>query len=159
MHSICKPFAGIRVRSLKRKSVYRNIVPDPTLKMGCCTSSTSTPELRKQIQMKAVARHLDRLGAQRSEADALYAVFELSDGSKDGFLQAQELEKLMKLPGLPPSSDPSKSAFRKRIFSLFDKNGDGDISYGEFVNALFQYCAMTRYSLITFAFDLMDKDR
>jgi Ca2+-binding EF-hand superfamily protein len=48
--------------------------------------------------------------------------------------------------------------FCERVFTLFDEDESGQIDFREFVVAMWNYCTLSRSSLIVFAFDLYDTD-
>lgn len=52
-----------------------------------------------------------------------------------------------------------KSVFGKRVFSLFDDDGSGELDFREFVVSLWNYLTADKLSLISFAFDVYDADR
>ena len=54
--------------------------------------------------------------------------------------------------------DLDRTRFTKRIFTMFDEDNSGLLDFHEFVLSLWNYCTLTKSSLVLFAFDLYDKD-
>lgn len=54
--------------------------------------------------------------------------------------------------------DLDRTRFTKRIFTMFDEDSSGLLDFHEFVLSLWNYCTLTKSSLVLFAFDLYDKD-
>lgn len=44
------------------------------------------------------------------------------------------------------------------MFSIFDDDGSGEIDFHECVLSLWNYCSLNESSLVTFAFDMYDRD-
>ena len=79
----------------------------------------------------------------------LYRVYRKIDVDGGGDIELAELLAYL---------DLDKTRFTKRIFSLFDEDKSGRIDFKEFVLSLWNYCTLTKASLVLFAFDLYDKD-
>ena len=58
----------------------------------------------------------------------MHRAFSDLDLDKDGFITENEFESMLRYHGLPVSSADLKS-----LMERYDKNGDGRVSYGEFV--------------------------
>lgn len=54
--------------------------------------------------------------------------------------------------------DLDRTRFTKRIFTMFDEDSSGLLDFHEFVLSLWNYCTLTKSSLVLFAFDLYDAD-
>ncbi|RYG69502.1 hypothetical protein EON64_02535 [archaeon] len=53
----------------------------------------------------------------------------------------------------------SNNKFSKRVFSIFDEDGSGQVDFREFVLSIWNYCTLSQATLALFAFDLYDADR
>lgn len=84
----------------------------------------------------------------RDVADLLRA-FESFDVDHSGLVSTHEL--FVSLSNV-------SSVYCKRVFSLFDEDKSGQIDFREFVLTLWNYCTLSRTSLVLFAFDLYDTD-
>lgn len=51
-----------------------------------------------------------------------------------------------------------KTIFNKRIFSILDTDGSGDLNFGEFLVGLWSFCSVENKNFEHFAFDLYDTD-
>mmetsp|Transcript_479 Transcript_479/g.1123 ORF Transcript_479/g.1123 Transcript_479/m.1123 type:complete len:343 (-) Transcript_479:904-1932(-) len=51
-----------------------------------------------------------------------------------------------------------KTLFNKRIFSILDTDGSGDLNFGEFLVGLWSFCSIENKNFEHFAFDLYDTD-
>ena len=51
-----------------------------------------------------------------------------------------------------------KTKFTKRVFTIMDQDGSGEIDFKEFCIATWNYCTLSKAALILFAFDLYDND-
>ena len=58
----------------------------------------------------------------------MHRAFSDLDLDKDGFITENEFESMLRYHGLPVSQADLKS-----LMERYDKNGDGRVSYGEFV--------------------------
>ena len=83
------------------------------------------------------------------EVRALHTEFVRIDEDGSGQISVTELLDYLQLP---------RSRFTKRVFSIFDIDGSGEIDLYEFVCTLWNYCTLTKAALILFAFDLYDAD-
>lgn len=54
--------------------------------------------------------------------------------------------------------DVDRNRFTKRVFSIFDDDGSGSIDFREFVLSLWNYCTLSKATLVIFAFDMYDRD-
>lgn len=89
------------------------------------------------------------LGLREYHVRRLYSAFKLVDKDMSGELSIHELLDHLGL---------AHTAFADRVFAIFDFDASGEISFEEFVMSLWNYCTLTKSSLIMFAFDLYDAD-
>ena len=84
------------------------------------------------------------------------ARFDAIDISRDGNIDYTEFLEFIwdKDSSLPPYDTP----YVKAIFRLFDKDGSGDIDFGEFVLANVAFGTWSRDDILRFAFNTMDAD-
>jgi len=92
---------------------------------------------------------LDDWKVTRDEADVLYEAFDGADRSRDGYINQLEFLRMLNL---------KSSAFTKRIFGLFDANGNDEVDFGEFVTMCWSYMCMSKYAMVLLAFALYDAD-
>jgi hypothetical protein len=52
-----------------------------------------------------------------------------------------------------------KTFFNKRIFSLLDSDGSGELNFGEFLLGLWNFCSVQDAMFAQYAFDLYDNDK
>lgn len=65
--------------------------------------------------------------------DEVKDTFDVFDDNKDGFVDATELQRVVRALGLSENSDMENC---KRMISVFDENGDGRIDFEEFVKLM-----------------------
>lgn len=85
------------------------------------------------------------------DVEKLYQIFCRLDDDDSGMISTKELMTFLK------TTDASMN-FCERVFALFDEDESGQIDFREFVVAMWNYCTLSRSSLIVFAFDLYDTD-
>mmetsp|Transcript_7893 Transcript_7893/g.21563 ORF Transcript_7893/g.21563 Transcript_7893/m.21563 type:complete len:286 (-) Transcript_7893:120-977(-) len=123
--------------------------------------SPAPPEvkLRQSSQVLPQRVGADELGQlcqatnfDRKQVERLYDVFKVvsSSDTDDGLIDKNEFESSLGL---------SHSLFSDRIFQLFDKNSDGNISFDEFVTGLSVFSARaSREDKTDFSFRIYDMD-
>lgn len=89
-----------------------------------------------------------QLGLSKWEVDTLYKKFCLIDKDRSGSISTNELLTFLKL---------DDCRFSKRIFSIFDESCNNSIEFQEFVVTLWNYCTLSKSSLVLFTFDLYDR--
>ena len=47
----------------------------------------------------------------------------------------------------------------ERFFTLFDEDGSGELDFGEFIVAVWQFCTNNEMAMVEFAFDVYDTDK
>lgn len=120
--------------------------------MGCGSS-------KQQAEYVEPYKHNARIAAWKPEFDVLclterdigrlYKIFRKVDVDGSGQIELAELLVHM---------DVDRTPFTQRVFSIFDEDGSGEIDFREFVLSLWNYCALSRATLVLFAFDLYDRD-
>lgn len=83
--------------------------------------------LRLQLRAEGLAESLRQRLARSLDFD-MHRAFSDLDLDKDGFITENEFESMLRYHGLPVSQADLKS-----LMERYDKNGDGRVSYGEFV--------------------------
>lgn len=83
------------------------------------------------------------------EVEQLHDMFCSFDHDRSGFVSTHELFATLA---------KDSTSFRDRVFAMFDEDGSGQIDFREFVLTLWNYCTLSKASLIVFAFDLYDSD-
>lgn len=91
----------------------------------------------------------DALLLTPEEVGKLYEIFRSADVDASGHITVQELFAHLATEA---------TFFRDRVFNLFDEDGSGKIDFREFVLSLWNYCTLSKASLVIFAFDLYDAD-
>ena len=91
----------------------------------------------------------DALLLTPEEVGKLYEIFRSADVDASGHITVQELFAHLATEA---------TFFRDRVFNLFDEDGSGKIDFREFVLSLWNYCTLSKASLVIFAFDLYDVD-
>lgn len=92
----------------------------------------------------------ENLMLREADVGVMYKVFQEMDEDNSGEISLKELMKYLEIP---------ITNFTKSIFEIFDEDKSGQIDFREFVIAMWNYCTLTKATLILFAFDMYDKDR
>jgi Ca2+-binding EF-hand superfamily protein len=100
-------------------------------------------------QLRPFKPQFDALFLSPHEVGSLYEVFRSCDVDASGHISVQELFAHLATEA---------TFFRDRVFNLFDEDGSGIIDFREFVLSLWNYCTLSKASLVIFAFDLYDVD-
>lgn len=91
----------------------------------------------------------DRLGLSENEIAMFYLWYLKIDCDNSGTISTWELLCFLGF---------EKNRFTKRIFSIFDEDGNNEIDFREFVISMWNYCTLGKAALIVFTFDLYDYD-
>lgn len=91
----------------------------------------------------------ESLGFTEPDLTYMYEVFCSIDADGSGQISLTEMLDHL---------DVDRTSFAKRVFSIFDEDLSGEIDFREFVLSMWNYCTLTRNTLILFAFDLYDAD-
>lgn len=75
----------------------------------------------------------DMFKEKEASLDEIKDAFDVFDDNNDGFIDAIELQKVVRALGLNENSEMENC---KRMISVFDENGDGRIDFEEFVNLM-----------------------
>ena len=116
---------------------------------AACSGAPPSSAYRRETMLKTFKTTLDDWKVTRDEADVLYEAFDGADRTRDGFINQTEFLRMLGL---------RQSAFTKRIFGLFDANGNDEVDFGEFVTMCWSYMCMSRWATIQLAFALYDAD-
>jgi Ca2+-binding EF-hand superfamily protein len=104
--------------------------------MGCKNSLFE--EMQKHPQFPEWSEKFAALQLTPSEVFRLYQVFHRADLDGGGTIDIDELIAVV---------DVEKTPFTKRVFSIFDEDDSGEIDFGEFVLALWNYCTLSKVTL------------
>jgi Ca2+-binding EF-hand superfamily protein len=83
----------------------------------------------------------------------LKRIFKIMDDDNSGYLDTYEFNKALK--DYRVNLNPEES---QKLFSVFDLNGDGNISYDEFLRGVIGEMNQARKNLVKRAFDKLDKN-
>ncbi len=114
--------------------------------MGCGTS-TAVLKIMNHPNFPEWGKKFEALQIKNPEIKKFIKAFAKADLDGGGTIGLMEL--LVTL-------DVEKTPFTKRVFSIFDDDSSGEIDFGEFVLALWNYCTLSKVALAMFAFDLYD---
>ena len=116
--------------------------------MGLCASSGMDDRFEAAVQpMRAM---LGKLKVGDEEAKKIYAKFEAVDKDKSGQIDVEEFFHGLKL---------EPTSFGERVFKVADVSHDGEIDFGEFFVAVYNFCSFNADSLLNFCFNIFDVDR
>jgi Ca2+-binding EF-hand superfamily protein len=91
----------------------------------------------------------ESLGLRPCDVARAAACFKKIDGDLNGTINLSELHDYL---------DGTETMYVKRLFSIFDEDYSGKISFREFLIGCWNYCTMGEISLPIFCFDLYDHD-
>ncbi len=120
--------------------------------MGCTSSKLQAEFLepyKYNDKILSWKPEFDVLCLSERDIGRLYKIFRKVDVDGSGEIELAELLVHM---------DVERTPFTQRVFSIFDEDGSGEIDFREFVLSLWNYCALSRATLVLFAFDLYDRD-
>lgn len=100
-------------------------------------------------QLRPFKAQFDALLLSCTDVGQLYDLFNTIDTDRSGCVSVRELFANL---------STEATYFRDRVFTLFDDDGSGKIDFREFVLSLWNYCTLSKASLVMFAFDLYDTD-
>lgn len=117
----------------------------------------STPNIFNKVAGLAThRREFAAMGLNEHDLAKLHEVFVNIDVDKSNTLDVNEMLCFMKKRVGQEERFPS--AFAHAVFTAFDEDLDGAISFKEFVSSLWNYCTLEPSTAVTFAFDLYDAD-
>jgi Ca2+-binding EF-hand superfamily protein len=90
----------------------------------------------------------DAMTIKKSDLYQLYQIYGVIDTDKGGSIDINEFISYLELANTP---------FSRRVFSIFDEDHSGEIDFFEFVVSVWNYCTLSKYTLVMFAFDMYDK--
>lgn len=105
--------------------------------MGCA-GSNGFEKLMHNKHFPEWSQKFNALQISRNEVRDLYKVFCKADLDGGGTINLLELLTIV---------DVERTPFTKRVFSIFDDDGSGEIDFGEFVLALWNYCTLSKVAL------------
>ena len=91
----------------------------------------------------------DALQFKEQDIGRLYRIYNLIDADKSGLIDYVEMLTYLSI---------ERTAFSKRVFTMFDDDGSGKLDFREFVMSLWNYCTLSKDTLVVFTFDIYDRD-
>ncbi|XP_065856230.1 probable calcium-binding protein CML46 [Euphorbia lathyris] len=89
--------------------------------------STESEKLKESMGFDELSKLFDE---KEPSLEELKESFDVFDVNRDGFIDAEELQRVIRLLGLKERSDVQSC---RRMIRNFDENGDGRIDFNEFV--------------------------
>jgi serine/threonine-protein phosphatase 2B regulatory subunit len=117
--------------------------------MGLCGSSEGFED-RFLEQVRPVRKMVGKLKVGDEEAKTIFKSFEKVDRDKSGQIDVDEFFNGLKI---------EPTAFGERVFKVADVSNDGEIDFGEFFVAIYNFCSFDDRSLLNFCFNIFDVDR
>jgi len=117
--------------------------------MGLCGSSDAF-DSRFIERVRPVRSMLGKLKVGDNEAKLIYKAFERVDKDKSGEIDVDEFFHGLKIEPTP---------FGKLVFQVADVSHDGEIDFGEFFVAMYNFCSFDEHSLMSFCFNIFDVDK
>lgn len=108
--------------------------------MGCGGSKAEAAfqRMQKHLEWRDWSEKFSALKLTYSEIKNLHRVFFKGDLDGSGTIDLAELLTII---------DVEKTPFTKRVFSIFDDDESGEVDFGEFVLALWNYCTLSKVAL------------
>jgi len=91
----------------------------------------------------------EALQFKENDIGRLYRIYNKIDEDRSGLIDYIEMLNYL---------DIERTPFSKRVFTMFDEDGSGKLDFKEFVMSLWNYCTLSKSTLVLFAFDIYDKD-
>ena len=113
---------------------------------GALRSFAARFDLSKSV-LDAFLRHFNKIDGPSGLGPSVDARM---GGASDGRISRREFFAHFELEDTP---------FARRVFSVMDSDGGGEIDFGEFVMSLYAYCTQEWRGLVDFAFDLADSHK
>ena len=126
-------------------SRFTNLFP----KMGLCGSSEGFED-RFIVNVKSVRGMIGKLKVGDEEAKKIFRAFEKVDQDKSGQIDVDEFFNGLRIEPTP---------FGECVFKVADVSNDGEIDFGEFFVAIYNFCSFDEYSMMQFCFNIFDVDR
>ena len=118
--------------------------------MGLCGSKHHGMSLYAvNPELKKWRGDFSNLGLDGKDLWKLWDVFAGADKDNSGEISLVEMLDFLHI---------DRTRFTKRVFSIFDEDMSGEIDFREFVISTWNYCTLSKPSLVMFAFDLYDED-
>jgi len=112
-------------------------------------NSSQYEHVFRSAEFKNVYTQFHALKLTTNEIKQLYTHFRNIDVDGGGTVTLEELLVYLDLDTTP---------YTQRIFTIFDKDGSGEIDFTEFALSMWNYCTLTPSTLDMFAFSLYDMD-
>jgi Ca2+-binding EF-hand superfamily protein len=117
--------------------------------MGLCGSSEGFED-RFIVNVKSVRGMIGKLKVGDEEAKKIFRAFEKVDQDKSGQIDVDEFFNGLRIEPTP---------FGECVFKVADVSNDGEIDFGEFFVAIYNFCSFDEYSMMQFCFNIFDVDR
>jgi serine/threonine-protein phosphatase 2B regulatory subunit len=118
--------------------------------MGLCSSSSAGLDDRFEAAVQPMRAMLGKLKVGDEEAKKIYKRFEAVDKDKSGQIDVEEFFQGLRI---------EPTSFGERVFKVADVSHDGEIDFGEFFVAVYNFCSFSADSLLNFCFNIFDVDR
>ena len=105
---------------------------------------------RFEAAVQPMRAMLGKLKVGDEEARKIYAKFEAVDKDKSGQIDIEEFFHGLRI---------EPTSFGERVFKVADVSHDGEIDFGEFFVAVYNFCSFNSDSLLNFCFNIFDVDR
>lgn len=93
---------------------------------------------------------IGKLKVGDEEAKKIFHAFEKVDQDKSGQIDVDEFFNGLRIEPTP---------FGECVFKVADVSNDGEIDFGEFFVAIYNFCSFDEYSMMQFCFNIFDVDR
>jgi Ca2+-binding EF-hand superfamily protein len=116
--------------------------------MGCGVSSPIDGPVYTHM-IKTFDAVIRSLKVSKDEVDVIYLKWAQADENGDAFMSLDEFHDMLGM---------KRSKLTERIFAILDRNNSGEVDFGEWFCMIWQYLSFSRMSLMSLAFQLMDRD-
>ncbi len=113
--------------------------------MGNCFNARNIYD--EEPSLESMRPVFESLQLSPKDVGRLFHMFCTFDADRSGLVNTHELFATLAKDSVN---------FRDRVFALFDEDNSGQIDFREYVLTLWNYCTLSKASLVIFAFDLYD---
>ncbi|KAG8384687.1 hypothetical protein BUALT_Bualt04G0143900 [Buddleja alternifolia] len=116
---------------LKKKTVVIGDVEIVLTSLGMFCDTDTDTDREADFPTKLDAEDVYNMFEERNPSlDEVREAFEVFDSNRDGFIDAEELKRVLCALGLKEGLEMDKC---RRMIGVFDDNGDGRVDFDEFV--------------------------